>query len=91
MFGRILKRFCHHHDKNIAQFLKPYNPLVECEKAYNTTSLKNTSPPSIKETKTYIENNIFIYNEISYLPIPIQIQHVYNIDNLYTKKIYFEK
>ena len=91
MYGRILKRFCHHRDRNIAQFLKPYNPLVECEKISNTSSLENTNPPSIEETKICIENNCFIYNEINYLPIPIQIQYIYKNNKFNKEEIYFKK
>jgi hypothetical protein len=72
MFGRILKRFCHHHDKNIAQFLRPCNPLVECEKTCNTTYVKNTKPSHIEETKIFIENHILVHSQSKYLPIQIQ-------------------
>ena len=75
MFGRILKRFCHHHDKNIAPFLRQSNPLVECEKQYKKTCLeniKNTKQPHIEETKIFVENHILIHSQSKYLPIQIQ-------------------
>ena len=53
MFGRILKRYCHDRDTNIAKFLKPYNPLVECEKAYTIPHFENTNPPSIENTRIF--------------------------------------
>jgi len=89
MFGRILKRYCHDRDTNIAKFLKPYNPLVECEKAYTIPHFENTNPPSIENTRIFIENHSLIHHQINCLPI--QIQNVYTIDDFYTKKIYFEK
>jgi len=73
MFGRILKRFCHHHDKNIAPFLRPCNPLVECEKICNTSyKEQNTKLPHIEETKIFIDNHTLIHSQFKYLPIQIQ-------------------
>ena len=89
MYGRILKRFCHHHDRNIAQFLKPYNPLVECEKAPTVHHFENTNPPSIEETKTCIENNNFIHDEINCLPI--QIQYVDNNNKIHKILVHLTK
>jgi hypothetical protein len=31
MFSTLIKRFCHHHSKNILYLPKPCNALVECE------------------------------------------------------------
>uniref|UniRef100_A0A6C0HBT8 Uncharacterized protein n=1 Tax=viral metagenome TaxID=1070528 RepID=A0A6C0HBT8_9ZZZZ len=89
MFGRILKRFCHHRDTNIAQFLTPYNPLVECEKKCNHPYVENTKPPHIEETKIFIENGTFIHSQSKYLPI--QIQYVDNNHKIHKILIHLTK
>jgi len=72
MFRQIIKRFCHHRDKNIAHFLTPCNPLVECEKKCNTSYQENAKPPCIEETKIFVENHTLIHSQSKYLPIQIQ-------------------
>lgn len=90
MFGRILKRFCHHHDKNVAPFLRQCNPLVECEKQYKRTCLeKNTKPPHIEETKIFIDNHTLIHSQFKYLPI--QIQYVDNNNKIHKILIHLTK
>lgn len=83
MFGRILKRFCHHRDTNIAPFLTPCNPLVECEK------ICNTKPPDIEETKIFIDNHTLIHSQFKYLPI--QIQYVDNNNKIHKVLIHLTK
>ena len=88
MFGQIIKRFCHHHDKNITSFLRNCNPLIECEKKCNTTHLeKNIKQPYIEETKIYIENGTLIHSQSKYLPI--QIQYVDNNNKIHKVLIHF--
>lgn len=89
MFGQILKRFCHHRDANIAQFLRPCNPLVECEKKCNNPYLENTKPPHIEETKIFIENGTLIHSQSKYLPI--QIQYVDNNNKIHKILIHLTK
>ena len=92
MFGRILKRFCHHRDTNIAPFLKPCNPLVECEKQYNKSCLENskhTKLPHIEETKIFIDNHTLIHSQFKYLPI--QIQYVDNNNKIHKVLIHLTK
>lgn len=90
MFGRILKRFCHHRDTNIAPFLRPCNPLVECEKICNTSyKEQNTKPPCITETNVFVENHTLIHSESKYLPI--QIQYVDNNNKIYKILVHLTK
>lgn len=70
MFRTIIKRFCHHHSKNILYLPKPCNPLVECESKYIKTPIEETKEN--KETKIYVENYKLVHSQNKYLPIEIQ-------------------
>jgi hypothetical protein len=56
----IIRRFCHHHSKDILHTPKPCNPLVECESKYKCIKKEE----KIQQTKTlpieiqYYNNNI---------------------------------
>lgn len=89
MFGRILKRFCHHRDKCITQLPNASNPLVECEKTYNKRDLENNKPPGITETSIFIENGTFIHSQSKYLPI--QIQYVDNNNKIHKILVHLTK
>ena len=89
MFRRILKRFCHHRDKNIEQFLIPCNPLVECEKKCNTSYKENTKPLCREETKIFIENHTLVHSQSRYLPI--QIQYVDNNNKIHKILVHLTK
>ena len=49
-YQNIIKRFCHHHSRDMFSIPKPSNPLVECEYKCNKKpiELQQTNPLPIQ-------------------------------------------
>jgi len=68
-YQTIIRRFCHHHSRDIFSMPKLSNPLVECEYKY----IKKE--PEIQDTKTlpiHVEYNKNKNNKLYTIVIEIQ-------------------
>jgi hypothetical protein len=73
MFRPVLKRFCHHHSKNILYVPKLPNPLVECESKSITPYVEPPKKcvPVVEETKIFVGNSTLVHSQNKYLPIEV--------------------
>jgi len=66
----IIRRFCHHHSRDILYTPKPCNPLVECESKYkcikHDTKIQQTKKPLPIEIQYY--NNKILYKILIEIP-----------------------
>ena len=67
-FGNTIKRFCHHHSRDVLYVSKKINPLVECEKIYTAAKacLKSQDVTGVNTTSRM---SVYVGNKL------VHIQH----------------